>query len=40
MLSRTAVLVSFLLALAAKPPADLIKSAKSGPWSEAGTWEG
>src|SRR5882672_8690190 len=40
MLPRFAVLASFLLLHAARPSADALKSAKSGPWSEAATWEG
>jgi hypothetical protein len=39
MLSRAAILASVLL-LAAHPGADVIKSARSGPWSEPATWEG
>src|SRR5581483_2274676 len=40
MATRSALLVSFLLLSAARPPADVIKSAKSGPWSDAATWDG
>jgi hypothetical protein len=40
MKTRFAVLASVLLLLAARPAADGIKSAKSGAWSEAATWEG
>lgn len=40
MLTRPAVLASFLLLLAARPAAEVVKSARSGPWSDAGTWEG
>ena len=29
-----------LVLLAARPPADIIKSARSGPWSDGTTWEG
>src|SRR6185436_8302346 len=36
---RFALLASFLL-VAARTPVDLIKSEKSGPWSEAATWAG
>src|SRR6185436_908003 len=36
---RFALLASFLL-VAARTPVDLIKSEKSGPWSEAATWTG
>lgn len=39
MLTRAAILASVLL-LAARPGADVIKSAKSGPWSDSATWEG
>src|SRR5579862_3416768 len=37
---RAGVLASFLVILAARPQAGIIKSAKSGPWSDAATWEG
>ena len=39
MLTRAAILASVLL-LAVRPSADVLKSAKSGPWSDAATWEG
>src|SRR6188474_945544 len=38
MLTRAAILASALLLAAA--PADVIKSEKSGPWSDAATWAG
>ncbi|HVE39942.1 MAG TPA: G8 domain-containing protein [Planctomycetota bacterium] len=38
MCTRLAILS--LILLAARLPADVIKSAKSGPWSDAATWEG
>jgi hypothetical protein len=34
------ILLASLLLVAARPAADVIRSAKSGPWSEAATWEG
>ncbi|HVR84227.1 MAG TPA: G8 domain-containing protein [Planctomycetota bacterium] len=37
---RAGVLASFLVILAARPQAGIIKSAKSGSWSDAATWEG
>src|SRR5436190_8221346 len=39
MLARIAVLASLLLT-AAGPAADVVKSAKSGPWSDPATWAG
>jgi hypothetical protein len=39
MLTRAAILASALL-LAASPRADVLKSARSGPWSDPATWEG
>ena len=39
MLTRAAILASVLL-LAARPGADVLKSAKSGSWSDPATWEG
>jgi hypothetical protein len=38
MSTRLAILA--LLVLGARLPADVVKSAKSGPWSDAATWEG
>lgn len=40
MATRAAVLASVLLVLAARLPDDVVKSAKSGPWSDGATWEG
>ncbi|HLY12542.1 MAG TPA: G8 domain-containing protein [Planctomycetota bacterium] len=40
MVTRAALLALVLLALAAKPPAGVLKSSRSGSWSDAATWEG
>ena len=39
MLTRSPILLALLLA-AARPPADVLRSARSGPWSDPATWEG